>query len=736
MKKQHDQQLIRLKTLVDSSDDDDDGNLTTASSTSNDNDTDQSFKITNLMRENERKIRTLSESYMNRFLLIGQQLQSVPQMSNTIAMTSTARPIDQRRPVGMMSEMISSAPPPPPPSLASFIEVLKQLIIKEEKKREKSYLPSNDDNISVDLYTRLSHGITQCFRDYEAEVNHAKRRITDLNEQQEHMLNENKHVIAQLTEAFEQNTISVRQGYEKHLAKQREESLKIGQSLDNYKVEVLTLRDSYEKKLRVKDELVSELNERLVKNETEQATRHHALHLKIEQFQQSFETLQARNKHVEQNNQIKIKENRDLLTQISNLQMQIQRLQQTVTSKANECSELSQKLTLLLPKSAECERFESELKQWFLLISPEHNTSDLTLDVMSSIVSSKISYFENYKKQFDSINEDLNTAHICESNHLSDRIRYLINHNKQIEIAHNDINNKYQALLLQVNMLTGIIKQHSTEVANHKTNEEQLKDFNEQLLNENQKIKLEIQEYRSKFLQITNINNQLEHESGLNKQHTRDVQIQFETFKSENQMLTNELQTKRETIKRYEQELQSMKHLFEITLKEKQIQNDQLQHERQLFQTENNALTQLVIRDGHEKSTNQLNFNILQKEMIDNEICQLSNGYTQENYNRFIQMNKQEDNEITEDVISRRATSTPTLIENDNQQLQSTIQPLGITKQINQVLNDMKNLLTFGREVIVKHDDVVPERDFKVRKSSKSRHSRKERATVIGIEQH
>ncbi|CAF4442236.1 unnamed protein product, partial [Adineta steineri] len=42
-----------------------------------------------------------------------------------------------------------------------------------------------------------------------------------------------------------------------------------------------------------------------------------------------------------------------------------------------------------------------------------------------------------------------------------------------------------------------------------------------------------------------------------------------------------ELQTERETIKRYEQELQSMKYLFEIILKEKQTQNDQLQHERQ-----------------------------------------------------------------------------------------------------------------------------------------------------------
>lgn len=45
--------------------------------------------------------------------------------------------------------------------------------------------------------------------------------------------------------------------------------------------------------------------------------------------------------------------------------------------------------------------------------------------------------------------------------------------------------------------------------------------------------------------------------------------------------LFKELQTKRETIKRYEQELQSMKQLLEITVKEKQIQSDQIKHERQ-----------------------------------------------------------------------------------------------------------------------------------------------------------
>jgi hypothetical protein len=49
----------------------------------------------------------------------------------------------------------------------------------------------------------------------------------------------------------------------------------------------------------------------------------------------------------------------------------------------------------------------------------------------------------------------------------------------------------------------------------------------------------------------------------------------------------------------------------------------------------------------------------------------------------------------------------------------------------------MKNLLTHGREVVIKHgENMIPERDFKVRERSKTRRSRKERATVLGIEQH
>ncbi|CAF0783997.1 unnamed protein product [Rotaria sordida] len=741
MKKQHDQQLVRIKTLVDSNDDDDD-DMTSTSSISIDNESDHSSKITNLMRENERKIRSLSESYMNRFLLIGQQLQALPETSNILAIPSTMRSIVQRKSSRIELETMSSSP-----SLNLFFETLKQLIIKEEKKREKSYLPPNDENTSSDPYTRLSIGITQCLRDYEGEINHAKRRINDLNEQQEHILNENKHVVSQLTEAFEKNTISLRQTYEKRLAKQREESLKIGHSLDNYKVEILTLREAYEKKLRVKDELIHELNERLARNETEQAASQHALHLKIEHFQQSFETLQARNKQIEQNNQIKMKENHDLLTQTSNLQLQIQRLQQTITTKANECIELSQKLASTLPKLAECEHFGSELQQWFSLISPENNSSNLTLDEMSTIVSSKISHFENFKKQLDSIHEDLDHAYILEDNHLSDRIRHLINHNKQYETAHNDISNKYQALLLQTNMLTGIIKQHSTEVANHKTNEEQLKDFNEQLLNENQKIKIEIQDYRSKLLQITNTNNQLEHECSLNKQHSRDLQVKYEALKAENQMLANELQTKREAMKRYEQELQSMKQLFEMTVKEKQIQSDQLKHERQLFQTENDTLKQIVIRDGYDKKTiNQLQFNLntLQRQnnksqkdkgTINDESHRISKSYSHESI-RFFPLNEQDEDETIENVITRRATSTPTPKENENQQ-QLNIQSLGVTKQINQVLNDMKNLLTHGREVVIKHEeDMIPERDFKVQETSESRRSRKERTTVVDIKQH
>lgn len=38
------------------------------------------------------------------------------------------------------------------------------------------------------------------------------------------------------------STITLRQTYEKRLAKQREESLRVGQSLDNYKSEILSIR--------------------------------------------------------------------------------------------------------------------------------------------------------------------------------------------------------------------------------------------------------------------------------------------------------------------------------------------------------------------------------------------------------------------------------------------------------------------------------------------------------------
>jgi len=126
MKKHYDQQLVRIKTLMDSNDDDDATSST--SSTSQDEDTDKTSKITSLMRENERKIRSLSESYMNRFLLVGQQIPP----SNVLALPSTTRPISasQRKPSETQLEIMTSSP-----SLTLFIETLKQLIIKEEKKR-------------------------------------------------------------------------------------------------------------------------------------------------------------------------------------------------------------------------------------------------------------------------------------------------------------------------------------------------------------------------------------------------------------------------------------------------------------------------------------------------------------------------------------------------------------------------------------------------------------------------
>jgi hypothetical protein len=133
MKKQHDQQLVRIKTLPDSNDDDDTSSSSSSSAT---NLSEQSSKITNLMRENERKIRNLSESYMNRFLMVNHQLQA----SNALALPPPTRAIVSRKSSGMELETMSSSSSPPSSSLTLFIETLKYLIIKEEKKRGWNFI--------------------------------------------------------------------------------------------------------------------------------------------------------------------------------------------------------------------------------------------------------------------------------------------------------------------------------------------------------------------------------------------------------------------------------------------------------------------------------------------------------------------------------------------------------------------------------------------------------------------
>lgn len=81
--------------------------------------------------------------------------------------------------------------------------------------------------------------------------------------------------------------------------------------------------------------------------------------------------------------------------------LQIQRLQQTISSKANECTELSQKLSLTLPKLTECERFGSELQQWFQLIAPENTSSEVQTHSLLQFLLNSIFLFLVNSRWYD-----------------------------------------------------------------------------------------------------------------------------------------------------------------------------------------------------------------------------------------------------------------------------------------------------------------------------------------------
>lgn len=135
MKKQANQQLVRLKSLHDSNDDDVE-DATSTSTESNADESDRSSRISELMRENERKIRNLSESYLNRFVMIGQQTQGMlPSSSNAISVPISTMPATRSISTRRLSTADSEISLPPNPSFNLFIETLKQLIMREERKR-------------------------------------------------------------------------------------------------------------------------------------------------------------------------------------------------------------------------------------------------------------------------------------------------------------------------------------------------------------------------------------------------------------------------------------------------------------------------------------------------------------------------------------------------------------------------------------------------------------------------
>jgi hypothetical protein len=133
MTTQSHQHVLKLKSLAGSNTDDND---TTTSSISDDDDSDHSTSIVDLIRENEQKIRHLSGSYMNRFLVGNQPLQILASSTQMSAISCLSNTIGSTRPNAFNTNHESKEASP---SFNLFIETLKELIVREERKRGRSY---------------------------------------------------------------------------------------------------------------------------------------------------------------------------------------------------------------------------------------------------------------------------------------------------------------------------------------------------------------------------------------------------------------------------------------------------------------------------------------------------------------------------------------------------------------------------------------------------------------------
>ncbi|CAF0767672.1 unnamed protein product [Didymodactylos carnosus] len=653
---------------------------------------DNTSDITNVMKENEKKIRALSESYMNRFVMLEQQLQEHQQMPRRLTHMDSIQITTKNSQLQLSNQLIqctkindtainkknefSSE------SLDTFLNSLQEIILREEKKREKSYF-TNDHTREINLSSMIV-AVAQCLKDYEGELYHAKQRINYLKDQQEHILNENKQLLNNLTQDFEQNIINVRHSYDQRLNVQREETTKIMQTLEKSKTDLTTLQENYEKKLRVKDELLREMNDRFGNREKEYNVHQQNLQIKFEQFEKSFETLQNQNRQIDNSNKQLIKEKHDLQLQISALHNDLQRSQNAFILQSKDYSELSQKLTAACDRLSECEQYQNQLKHWFSLVSPEHILSKFSLEEMTSIVSLKVSRLMDVSKQYEMIisimGDDDKTSNLLNPMPLHMRIKELIKTNDQLFQSYSEISNKYNALLLQTTMLTDIIKQHSSETANLRAENEQYCETNANLIGQTEKMKNELQNIQLKFSEKTTVSAHVEHELNMEKQHYNELKKHYETALTDKEILIKELQTRRETIVQYEKE-------------EKDDMNQQLIKLNAVLKSQ---VKQNGLSDGDKYR--ELNDRTSKVRPSNDEILPIRATSTPTPSYLDHEIQPSDNNNVVQQLVLEKQLNTESDIYNPY-----------VTKQINQVLYEMKNLLSSSRAVI--QQDILPVKD-------------------------
>ncbi|CAF0906170.1 unnamed protein product [Brachionus calyciflorus] len=528
----------------------------------------------------------------------------------------------------------------------NFYNRINQILIAEEKRREKSYT-LNESNIDhfekpeIKFNNDLDNcikALNRCLEDYQCESKHSKNAIKELQSSWENKEKQNKQKENELNENYNKKCETIRQEYDRLMNLKQMDIDKLNKEINELNTEINQLKQTNRKKCDAKDMEINnlKLNNDNLRIELANITK------KLKQLKIRFDALKS-----------KEKENQSQTSKtINHLETENEKLSTKCLEIGKELVDYQQKYESVKCQISKYEQLIDNLNEQSLILKRDQKENQFNLNQMNQNLEIELDLKNKLDQRCQELEEENSILkdHVlkhenCE--HKSMEFHMKLNHLEQIL---NKKNNEYQKLVKKneqneskVKSLSHVVKklsseksqietvlkecqsefddcklklQNSTNLIQHscKTNSllKEEKDSLEKILQDNA---IKLKNLNDEFEKVSEMKTKLEQEyTGLKndavliEKKYNEVKKSNEVVRSEKESLQHELNQVKNELNNSQTSYKTLNKKLSQSISDKDVQILKLEQSVALYEKEINLLRQVEMLQKNQEENKVMEF--------------------------------------------------------------------------------------------------------------------------------